>query len=45
LLRRMKRNDDAEIWQNRALAIRDAVATKAARAQLDRASPQLRGFK
>jgi hypothetical protein len=41
----MNRKEDAEIWQARALAIRDTVATRAARDRLDRASQQLRGFK
>ena len=45
LLRKMNRIDDAEIYQARALRIRDTFATKAARAKADQQSRQLRGFK
>ena len=45
LLRLMKRDDDAGHWQARAQAIRDTVATKAARAKADRVVEQFKGYK
>jgi tetratricopeptide (TPR) repeat protein len=45
MLRRMNRALDADKWQARALGIRDTVATKRARAELDAARGELQGFK
>lgn len=45
LLTKMKRVDEAQKCQARALTIRDTVATKEARARADRAENKLRGFK
>jgi Tfp pilus assembly protein PilF len=45
LLRHMKRDDDAEKWQARALKIRDTVASRAARAKADRFEKEFQSFK
>jgi tetratricopeptide (TPR) repeat protein len=45
LLRKMKRIDQAEKWQARAVAIRDTVASKDARARADQFERNLQGFK
>jgi Tetratricopeptide repeat len=45
LLHLMKRDDDAGKWRARARAIRDTVATKAARAKADRVAEQFKGYK
>ena len=45
LLRKLNRKKDAEIWQARALAIRDKAATKSAKAKIDQVKKELRGFK
>jgi tetratricopeptide (TPR) repeat protein len=45
LLRRMNRAENADKWQARAVGIRDTVATKRARAELDTARKELQGFK
>jgi hypothetical protein len=45
LLRKLNRKDDAEKWQARALAIRDTVASKAAKAKSNQVTKKLNGFK
>jgi tetratricopeptide (TPR) repeat protein len=45
MLVKMNRPADAEKWQARALKIRDAVATKQAKAKADQAENTLKGFK
>jgi tetratricopeptide (TPR) repeat protein len=45
LLRRMKRDADADKWDARAAKIRETVKIKAERAQADKAAQQFKGFK
>ena len=45
LLRRMKRDADADKWDARAANVRETAKIKAAKAQADKAAQQFKGFK